>query len=99
MENMRFFLDTHDQKNGTFPIGIKPHELENFYKSYEQACKEEGVISLKIYAGFNEGRAFCINMAPNEEAVFNVHKKVGLPYDTITEVSSISPSDLARLHD
>lgn len=99
MENMRFFIDTHDKENKTFPESIKPAELEEFYKAYEQACKEENVISLKIYAGFDKGRAFCINMAANEEAVFNVHKKIGLPYDTITEVSSISPSDLLRLKD
>jgi len=99
MRTMRFFLDTHDKENETFPESIKPEELEEFYKTYEKACNEEGVISLKIYAGFEKGRAFCINMAPNEEAVFNVHKKIGLPYDTITEVNSISPSDLLRLKD
>ena len=96
---MRFFIDTHDKQNGTFPDSIQPNELELFYETYEKACAEEGVISLKIYAGFEEGRAFCLNMAPSEEAVYNVHKKIGLPYDNITEVSSISPSDLLHLKD
>ena len=96
---MRFFIDTHDKENQTFPDKIDTKGLEGFYEVYEQACKEEGVISLKIYAGLEQGRAFCINIAPNEEAVFNVHKKVGLPYDTITEVNSISPADLLRIKD
>ena len=99
MEKMRFFIDTHDKENQTFPESIRPEELEEFYKAYEKACNEEGVTSLKIYAGLDKGRAFCINIAVNEEAVFNVHKKIGLPYDTITEVYSISPSDLLRLKD
>lgn len=99
MEKMRFFIDTHDKENKTFPDSISAEELAGFYEGYEQACNEEGVVSLQIYAGFEKGRAFCINMAPNEEAVYNVHKKVGLPYDTITEVNSISPSDLLRLKD
>ena len=97
MQNMRFFMDTHDERQGTFPAGITPKEFESFYKLYEQACEEEGVISVKIHAGFSQGRAFCLNMAPNVEAVFRVHEKVGLPYTEITEISTISPSDLLRL--
>lgn len=96
MQNMRFFMDTHDKNNQTFPESISPADLEKFYTSYEVACKEEGVISLKIHVGFEEGRAFCLNMAPNADAVYRVHEKIGLPYDSITEVSSISPADLLR---
>ena len=44
----------------------------------------------------NEGRAFCLNMAPSADAVKRVHDKVGLAYDTITEVKTISPFDLMR---
>ena len=94
MQDMYFFIDTHDKKNETFPDGITTEQFKDFYKSYQQACKEEGVISVKIHAGVEDGRAFCVNMAPNQEAVFNVHKKVGLPYDTITKVNSISPEDI-----
>ncbi|MCH9813671.1 MAG: DUF4242 domain-containing protein [Epsilonproteobacteria bacterium] len=97
MQTLRFFMDTHDKKNETFPADISPKELEGFYQSYEDACKEEGVISLKIHVGFEEGRAFCLNMAPDVDAVYRVHQKVGLPYDTITEVTTISPADLLRL--
>ena len=96
-QTMHFYMDTHDKNNGTFPDGITPEGLEEFYKQYEKACEEEGVISLNIQVGFNEGRAFCLTMAPSINAVFKVHQKVGLPFDTITEVSSISPADLLRL--
>ena len=69
--------------------------MEGFYKKYEAACAEEGVISLRIHVGFEDGKAFCFNMAPNVEAVKRVHDKVGLPYETITEVNTITPADLA----
>jgi hypothetical protein len=94
MEGMKYFIDTHDKQNQTFPDGITEDQLNDFYKVYEEACKEEGVISLKIHAGLQEGRAFCLNMAPSAEAVKKVHEKVGLPFDTITEVKSISSENL-----
>ena len=93
---MHFYIDTHDKANQTFPDGISALQLEEFYKSYQKACAEEGVISVQINVGLNEGRAFCLNMASSADAVKRVHDKVGLPYDTITEVKTISPFDLIR---
>jgi hypothetical protein len=97
MSKMKFFIDTHDKESGTFPKGITPEQMEDFYKKYEAACEEEGVISLRIHVGFEDGKAFCFNMAPNAKAVERVHKKVGLPFESITEVNTITPSDLALL--
>lgn len=94
MKKMRFFIDTHDKNNGTFPSEITTEQFKDFYKSYEEVCREEGVISLKIHAGLEDGRAFCLNMASDVESVFRVHERMGLPYDNITEVSSISPEDI-----
>jgi len=94
MKKMRFFIDTHDKKNETFPEKITAKDLEEFYKSYQEACSEESVISMKIAVGFEEGRAFCLNIAPDKEAVERVHQKVGLPFDEITEVTTISSSDI-----
>lgn len=94
MQQMKFFIDTHDSANGTFPAGIAPADFASFYKQYEAACAEEGVISMRIHVGFDEGRAFCFNMAPSAEAVARVHEKVGLPFDSITEVFMVSPGDL-----
>jgi hypothetical protein len=94
---MHFYMDTHDRNNGTFPDTISPEALAEFYKAYEQACEEEGVVSLKIHVGFEAGRAFCLNIAPDIDAVFRVHQKIGLPYDTVTEVNTISPADLLQM--
>jgi hypothetical protein len=50
----------------------------------------EGVINLKVHLGLGVGRAFCVNLAPDADAVRRAHERVGLPFDTITEVSDIS---------
>ncbi|WP_413203557.1 DUF4242 domain-containing protein [Rhodospirillum sp. A1_3_36] len=90
---MRLFIDTHDQTKGTFPKGLTPEGFEGFYVGYEQACAEEGVIIIRTHVGYAEGRAFCLNMAPDAEAVRRAHEKAGLPFDSITEVSTASPTD------
>lgn len=91
---MRMFIDTHDKDNGTFPGGISRVDFASFYEKYAEACRAEGVVSLRIHVGLDEGRAFCVNLAPDADAVRRVHDRVGLPYDTITEVTEASTYDL-----
>jgi hypothetical protein len=90
---MRYFLDTHDRNHNTFPAKITVAEFEGFFAQYEQACQAEGVVPIRLHVGYEEGRAFCLNMAPNAEAVKRAHERVGLPFDTITEVTMASPAD------
>lgn len=94
MQRMKFFLDTHDQRTKTFPHGITKEQFAEFFSKYEHAAREEGVVVLRVHVGFEEGRAYCFNMAPNAECVRKVHEKVGLPFDTITEVTTATPGDL-----
>lgn len=94
MQSMKFFIDTHDARKGTFPAGIGKEDFAGFYAKYEEACRAEGVISLRLHVGFQEGRAFCFNMAPDAESVRRVHERVGLPFDEITEVVTSTPGDL-----
>lgn len=91
---MKMFIDTHDKGNGTFPEGISRLEFAGFYKNYLEACKAEGVISMRIHVGLDEGRAFCVNLAPDADAVRRAHDRVGLAFDTITEVTDASAFDL-----
>mgnify|MGYP001767361078 CR=1 FL=1 len=91
---LKFFIDTHDARRGTFPAGISPEAFAGFHAGYEEACRAEGVVSLRIHVGFDEGRAFCFTMAPDAEAVRRVHERVGLPFDEITEVRTSTPGDL-----
>ncbi|MCU7812442.1 MAG: DUF4242 domain-containing protein [Candidatus Thiodiazotropha sp. (ex Notomyrtea botanica)] len=93
MKPMKFFIDTHNSASDTFPTGLTPEQFESFYVSYEQACYEEEVVPLRVHVGYGEGRAFCFTMAPDAEAVRRAHEKVGLPFETITEVTTATPGD------
>ena len=94
MQRMKFFIDTHDAANGTFPAGITKEQFAGFYAQYEEACRLEGAISLRTHAGFEDGRAYCFTMAPDADAVARAHKRVGLAFDNITEVVTSTPGDL-----
>lgn len=98
MKALRFFLDTHDTVHGTFPAGLTPEQFSGFYPGYEAACYEEGVVPVRIHVGYENGRAFCLTMAPDADAVKRAHERAGLPFDSITEVQLASPGDtfLAR---
>ena len=93
MKPLKFFIDTHDRNNKTFPAGLTPEQFEGFYAQYEQACYAEGVIPLRVHVGYQDGRAFCFNMAPDADAVRRAHERVGLPFDGITEVATATPGD------
>ena len=94
MTKMRFFIDTHDRSTGTFPEKLSAKEFEAFFEKYEEACYEEGVVVLRAHLSLERGRAFCFNMAPNAEAVRRAHERVGLPFDSITEVTTATPGDI-----
>lgn len=94
MQRMKFFVDTHDQRSQTFPPGITKEQFAEFFVKYEKACREEGVVVLRIHVGFEEGRAFCFNMAPSAEAIRRAHERAGLPFEAITEVATTTPGDL-----
>lgn len=94
MHKMKLFLDTHNRDQGTFPEQIDREGFAKFFSAYEQACREEGVVILRVHVGLEAGRAFCFNMATDEDAIRRAHEKVGLPFDSITEVSTATPGDL-----
>ncbi len=93
MQALRFFIDTHDRAKKTFPDQLSRDDFEAFFAQYEQACYAEGVVPLRVHVGYGEGRAFCFNMAPDAEAVKRAHERVGLPFDSITEVTTATPGD------
>ncbi|HHJ19787.1 MAG TPA: DUF4242 domain-containing protein, partial [Gammaproteobacteria bacterium] len=54
----------------------------------------EGAVNLRAHVGIKEGRAYCLSMAPDAEAIRRAHERVGLPYDSITEVKTATPGDM-----
>lgn len=93
MQQMRFFIDTHDRASQTFPAAIDLAGFEGFYALYEQACYAEGVVPIRTHLSYEDGRAFCLNMAPDADAVRRAHERVGLPFESITEVTTATPGD------
>ncbi|MAS05673.1 MAG: hypothetical protein CL534_13465 [Ahrensia sp.] len=94
MDRLRMFVDTHDQAKGTFPEGLTEAEFGQFFAAYEEACREEGVVIVSANVGLAAGRAFCMTLAPDEDAVRRAHERVGLPFDSITEVETATPGSL-----
>lgn len=94
MEKLRLIVDTHDTRNGTLPENLTAEQFRAFFAEYQQACHEEGVVPVQIDLGLRDGRAFCMNLAPNADAVRRAHERVGLPFDTITEVEVASSTGL-----
>jgi hypothetical protein len=95
MKPMRYFVDTHDHRSGTFPAGISRPDFAAFFAQYEKEARGQDVLVLNAHVGFSEGRAFCFNAAADADAVRRAHEKAGLPFETITEVSTTTPGDLA----
>lgn len=94
MKKMKLFLDTHNTATGTFPEGISNDQFAGFYETYQQACSDNGVVPLQVFTGMEAGKAFCLTLAEDIDAVERAHQQAGLPFDSITEVKSTSPGDL-----
>jgi hypothetical protein len=93
-EKAKYFIDVHDRRNGTFPAKISKEELAGFFAKYEAACREEGVTLLRLHVSLEEGKAYCFTSARSADAVKKAHERVGLPFDGITEVNTVTPGDL-----
>jgi len=93
MEPMKFYIDTHDVQKESFPAGLTPEQFEGFFADYEKACQAEGVVILRVHVGYDDGRAFCFTMAPNDQAVRRAHERVGLLFDSISEDKTATPGD------
>lgn len=94
LEKLKYFMDVHDKANGTFPAQLSKLDLAGFAVAYEEACRAEGVVLLRVHVNLEAGRAYCLTAAPDAEAVRRAHERVKLPFDGITEVQTITPGDV-----
>jgi len=54
---------------------------------------EFGVLPINILFGIEKG-VYCLNRAPDAEAVIRAHTGIGIPApDTVTEITSLLPID------
>jgi hypothetical protein len=63
MQAMKFFMDTHDQAQQTFPAELTTEQFQDFLANYEQACLAEDVVLLRVHVAMGEGRAFGFTIA------------------------------------
>jgi len=92
---MKYFIDTHDKTKGSFPRGeLTEQQFFDQFDALEQAAVQFQVGAHAAHINLKEGKAFCFMCGPNEEAIFNTHAAVNLPYDSITEVKRVSGADL-----
>ncbi len=92
---MKYFLDTHDVAKGTFPEGVNtPEEFVEAFNRFDKASEEEGVTALRVHVSLEEGKAFCFTKGADAEAVRRAHEKAEFPFDSITEIKTITGSDL-----
>jgi hypothetical protein len=94
LKKMKLYIDTHDQRSGTFPAGISKQDFAAFFAKYEQACRDEGMVVLRAHVSLQDGRDYCFSMAPSAEHVHRAHAAAGLGFESITEVMTLTPGDL-----
>ena len=92
---MKYFIDTHDRAKGSFPAGeVTQDQFLAVYNGFEAALHAEGGFATGAHLNLAEGKAYCLTCADSEEALFAAHEKVGLPYDSVTQVQRVSGMDL-----
>jgi hypothetical protein len=92
---VQYFIDTHDRTKGSFPLEeVTQDQFLAVYQSFDDALHAQGGFATGAHLNLEEGKAYCLTCADNEEAVFTAHAKIGLPYDSITRVQRVSGMDL-----
>jgi hypothetical protein len=92
---VRYFIDTHDRSKGSFPAGqVTPEQFEALYGQLDNALEAQGGLAMGAHVSLGDGKVFCLTAAEDEAAVAAAHDKIGLRYDSITQVNRVSGIDL-----
>ncbi len=92
---MRYFIDTHDRSKGSFPAEkVTPEQFEAIYGRLDDALEAGGGLAIDAHLNLGDGKVFCLTAAADEAAVAAAHDKIGLRYDSITQVNRVSGMDL-----
>ena len=92
---MKYFVDTHDRTKNSFPTGdVSQEQFVAIYSGMDEALLSEGGFVTGAHVNLAEGKAFCLTAAADEAAVAAAHEKIGLTYDSITQVRRVSGMDL-----
>jgi len=47
-----------------------------------------------MFTGMEAGKSFCLTLTKDAKSVECPHEKAGLPFDSITDIKTATPSDL-----
>ena len=76
---MAKFMCTH-----TVPPG---HFTEQQIREFAKAAQQDPIVKgYRAFANLSEGKAVCVLEGPNKEAIAGWFKKMGMPFDSITQV-------------
>ena len=86
------------------PLFFASHTLESNTLTQEAAAEgtrgwrenaqKRGITWKATVANTEQGKAWCLNEAPSQEALSQAFDDLGFPYDEITEVWSLTEKDL-----
>ena len=92
---MKYFIDTHDRTKNSFPAEeVSQEQFLAIYSDMDEALLSQGGFVTGAHVNLAEGKAFCLTAAADEAAVAAAHEKIGLPYDSITQVHRVTGMDL-----
>lgn len=92
---MKYFIDTHDRRKGSWPQGeVTETSFIELYARFAKACEDEGATDLGAHVNVAEGKAYCFTTGPDAAAIRRAHDRLGLPFDSITEVRRVTGVDL-----
>ena len=92
---MKYFIDTHDRTKNSFPAeDVSQEQFVAIYSGMDEALLSEGGFVTGAHVNLADGKAFCLTAAADEAAVAAAHEKIGLRYDSITQVRRVSGMDL-----
>jgi hypothetical protein len=94
-DNVKYFIDTHDRSKGSWPEGeVSEADFLELYARFEKACEDEGGADLGAHVNVAEGKAYCFTKGRDADAIRRAHERVGLAFDSITEVRRVTGVDL-----
>jgi hypothetical protein len=65
-----------------------------FFSGFDEAVEAGGGFAHGAHVNLPEGKAYCLTCADTEAVVAAAHEKIGLPFDSITQVQRVTGMDL-----
>jgi hypothetical protein len=92
---MKYFIDTHDRKKGSFPAEeLTEQQFLAQFDALEAAGHKLDVFGHAAHVSLREGKAFCFMSGPDEDAIRETHAAINFPFDSITEVRRVTGADM-----